>query len=398
MTPSALAGVRVLDLSSIIAAPVTATMLGDFGAEIVKVEEPGRGDFMRRSAAQPGGRSLGWVQDARNKQSITLDLRKEAGRAIVHRLLPHFDVLVTNFRPPTLQRWGFDPATIRARHPRLVALYITGYGLTGPYASRGAFDRVASAFAGTTYTSGEASGPSMRAGYALVDYMTAYMGAFSIVAALYHRDCHAGSGQVIDLALFEPAFRASEDALMTFAKTGKVRGRTGNINPNVVPAANFITADGHEIAIHAGTDPLLRRLASVMGEADLATEERFANHAARVRNQSALYARIAAWVARQTLAAAMEQLVAADIPASPVMSIADIAADPHYRARGTVREVEDAEHGRLLMAAPLPHMSETPGSIRSLGPELGSANAAIYGGMLGMSAAEIDRLRDDGVI
>lgn len=398
MTPSALAGVRVLDLSSIIAAPVTATMLGDFGAEIVKVEEPGRGDFMRRGAEKPGGRSLAWVQDARNKQSITLNLRQEAGRAIVHRLLPHFDAMVTNFRPPTLQRWGFDPATIQARHPRLIALYVTGYGLTGPYASRGAFDRVASAFSGVTYTSGERGGPSMRAGYALVDYMTAYMGAFSVASALYHRDCHGGSGQVIDLALFEPAFRASEDALMRYAKTGKVRERTGNINPNVVPAANFLTADGREIAIHAGTDSLLRRLAGLIGEPDLATDARFSTHAARVRNQEALYARIATWTARQTLAEAMERLVAADIPASPVMNIADIAADPHYRARGTVREVEDAEHGRLMMTAPLPHMSATPGTIRSLGPELGSANQAILGGLLGMSAAELERLRGDGVI
>lgn len=398
LAPSALAGVRVLDLSSIIAAPVTATMLGDFGAEIVKVEEPGRGDFMRRSAAKPGGRSLGWVQDARNKESITLDLRREAGRAIVHRLLPHFDVLVTNFRPPTLRHWGFDPETIRARYPRLVALYITGYGLTGPYASRGAFDRVASAFSGVTYTSGESGGPSMRAGYALVDYMTAYMGAFSVVSALYHRDCHGGDGQVIDLALFEPAFRASEDALMRFSKTGKVRERSGNINPNVVPAANFITADGREIAIHAGTDSLLRRLADVMGEPELGTDERFATHAARVSNQEALYARIGAWAARQTLDEAMRKLVGADIPASPVMNIADIAADPHYRARGTVREVEDAEHGKLLMAAPLPHMSETPGSIRSLGPELGAANQAIYGELLGMTQAEMEQLHDDGVI
>ena len=151
-----LTGIRVLDLSSIIAAPVAATMLGDFGAEVVKVEDPGQGDFMRRSAKEPGGRSLQWVQDARNKASITLNLRKPEARDIVHRLLPHFDVLVTNFRPPTLRRWSFDPDTIRSRHPRLVALYVTGYGLTGPYSNRGAFDRVASAFAGLTYVSGEA--------------------------------------------------------------------------------------------------------------------------------------------------------------------------------------------------------------------------------------------------
>ena len=151
-----LAGIRVLDMSSIIAAPVAATTLGDFGAEIVKIEDPGRGDFMRRNAREPGGRSLQWIQDARNKTSITLDLRKPEAREIVHRLLPHFDVLVSNFRPPTLRRWGFDPDTLRRRYPRLIALYVTGYGLTGPYADRGAFDRVASAFSGLTYVTGDA--------------------------------------------------------------------------------------------------------------------------------------------------------------------------------------------------------------------------------------------------
>ena len=200
-----LAGIRVLDLSSIIAAPVAATMLGDFGAEVVKVEDPGQGDFMRRSAKEPGGRSLQWVQDARNKVSITLNLRKPEARDIVHRLLPHFDVLVTNFRPPTLRRWSFDPDTIRARHPRLVALYVTGYGLTGPYSDRGAFDRVASAFAGLTYVSGEAERPPVRSGYAVIDYMGAYAGAFGVMTALYNRDLRGGSGQVIDLALTNPA-------------------------------------------------------------------------------------------------------------------------------------------------------------------------------------------------
>ncbi|MGN6467766.1 MAG: CaiB/BaiF CoA transferase family protein, partial [Rhizobiaceae bacterium] len=197
-----LEGIRVLDLSSIIAAPVAATTLGDFGAEIVKVEDPGEGDFMRRSAAVPGGRSLQWVQDARNKTSITLDLRKPEAREIVHRLLPHFDVLVTNFRPPTLRKWGFDPDTIRKRYPRLVALYVTGYGLTGPYADRGAFDRVASAFSGLTYVSGDPDRPPLRTGYAVIDYMGAYAGAFGVVTALYNRDHRGGSGQVIDLALY----------------------------------------------------------------------------------------------------------------------------------------------------------------------------------------------------
>lgn len=393
-----LEGIRVLDLSSIIAAPVTATTLGDFGAEVIKVEDPGHGDFMRRSAATPGGRSLQWVQDARNKTSITLDLRKPEAREIVYRLLSHFDVLVTNFRPPTLRKWGFDPDTIRSRFPRLIALYVTGYGLTGPYADRGAFDRVASAFSGLTYVSGDPDRPPVRTGYAVIDYMGAYAGAFGVVTALYNRDHRGGSGQVIDLALYEPGFRASEDAMLAYSANGTVRERVGNTNPKVVPAADYDTADGKRMSIHAGTETLLRRLAKVIGRPGLADEPEFSSFAARVKNQDALYAIIADWVGRTPLSDAMAALVAADIPASPLMSVADIAADPHFRERGTLIDVEDEEYGRLTMAAPIPRMSETPGQVRSLGPALGSGNEAILGGMLGMDSAEIEALRKAGVI
>jgi crotonobetainyl-CoA:carnitine CoA-transferase CaiB-like acyl-CoA transferase len=393
-----LEGIRVLDLSSIIAAPVAATTLGDFGAEIVKVEDPGHGDFMRRGAATPGGRSLQWVQDARNKSSITLDLRKKEAREIVHRLLPHFDVLVTNFRPPTLRKWSFDPDTIRSRYPRLVALYVTGYGLTGPYADRGAFDRVASAFSGLTYVSGDADRPPVRTGYAVIDYMGAYAGAFGVVTALYNRDHRGGSGQIIDLALYEPGFRASEDALLAYSATGKVRERVGNTNPKVVPANDYDTADGKRLSIHAGTETLLRRLAKVIGRPGLVDEPAFRDYPSRVENQDALYAIITEWAGRTTLADAMASLVAADIPASPLMSVADIAADPHFRERGTLIDVEDEEYGRLSMVAPIPRMSETPGQVRSLGPALGSGNEAVLGGMLGMSGAEIEALRKAGVI
>ena len=232
-----LSGIRVLDLSSIIAAPVTATMLGDFGAEVVKVEEPGRGDLMRRSAKQRGGRSFQWVQDARNKKSVTIDLRQEEGRALVRRMLPHFDVVVTNFRPPTLDKWQLGPDALLSAFPSLIVLYVTGYGLTGPYRDRGAFDRVASAFAGLTHASGEADRPSVRSGYALIDYMTAYMGAFGIAAALFERERNGGTGQAIDLALFEAGFRASEDALMRYSVTGEVRGRTATSTGRSSPPA-----------------------------------------------------------------------------------------------------------------------------------------------------------------
>ncbi len=398
MRQAPLTGFRVLDLSSIIAAPVTATMLGDFGAEVVKVEEPGRGDFMRRSAAKRGGRSYQWVQDARNKKSITIDLRKEAGRDLVRRLLPHFDVVVTNFRPPTLDKWGLGPDALRTAFPKLIILYITGYGLVGPYRNRGAFDRVASAFAGLTHTSGEADRPSVRSGYALIDYMTAYMGAFAVAAALLERERNGGEGQAIDLALFEPGFRASEDALMRYSVTGAVRGRTGNINPQVVPAANFPTADDREITLHCGTDSLFRRLCAVIGDDTLSADPRYVDHASRVANQAALYARIETWTRQHELDPLQEMLVDADIPCAAVMTIAEIASDPHYRERGTVMEVEDEEFGKMLMAGLMPRLSETPGSVRWLGPALGAHNAEIFAGLLGMSGEETDRLRQQDVI
>jgi len=393
-----LTGIRVLDLSSIIAAPVTATMLGDFGAEVVKVEKPGTGDFMRRSAATPGGRSYQWVQDARNKQSVTIDLHREAGRALVRRMLPHFDVVVTNFRPPTLDRWQLGPDALRAAFPSLIVLYVTGYGLTGPYRDRGAFDRVASAFSGLTYTSGEAGQPSVRSGYALIDYMTAYMGAFGIAAALFERERNGGEGQMIDLALFEAGFRASEDALMRYSVTGAIRERSGNTNPQVVPASNFFTRDGREITLHAGTDTLFRRLAAAMSRPELPDDARFSTHAGRVANQAALYALIAEWVARHDAEAIMALLVAADIPASPIMTMADIAADAHYRERGVVTPIVDEEFGEMLMTGPMPRMSETPAEVRWLGPALGAHNDAVFRGMLGLDTAEIDALRADGVI
>jgi crotonobetainyl-CoA:carnitine CoA-transferase CaiB-like acyl-CoA transferase len=398
MRSAPLAGIRVLDLSSIIAAPVTATMLGDFGAEVVKVEEPGRGDFMRRSAKHRGGRSFQWVQDARNKKSVTIDLRQKEGRALVQSLLPHFDVVVTNFRPPTLDKWQLGPEALRAAFPRLIVLYVTGYGLTGPYRDRGAFDRVASAFSGLTHTSGEADRPSVRSGYALIDYMTAYMGAFGIAAALFERERNGGEGQAIDLALFEAGFRASEDALMRYSVTGEVRGRTGNINKQVVPASNFPTADGREITLHAGTDSLFGLLCSLMGEPALPIDQRFADHAARVANQDVLYAMIGDWTARHTADSLMTMLVGADIPASTVMTMHDIANDPHYRERGTIIPVDDAEFGPMLVAAPLPRMSETPGSVRSLGPALGADNDEVFGRLLKLGAVEMKRLREQGVI
>ncbi|MFD7526393.1 CaiB/BaiF CoA transferase family protein [Streptomyces sp. NPDC059849] len=391
-----LEGIRVLDLSTVLAAPVTATFLGDFGAEVVKVEEPGRGDFTRGTPT--GARSPYWAQEARNKKSVTLDLRTERGRSLVLDLVPHFDVVITNYRPPTLAKWGLDPDSLRALAPDAILVYVTGYGLTGPYRDRGSFDRIASAFAGLTHVTGDPDRPPVRSGYSTIDYMAAYLGAFSVVTALYHRDTAGGGGQVVDLALYEAGFRASEDALASYATTGQVRERLGNRNPKIVPASDFTTSDGRRLSLHAGTDPLFRKLAALMGTPEIADAPEYATRAARAENADSLYAAIADWVAAYTAADLAKRLNEAGIPASPLMSIADIAADPHYRERGTLVTVQDPEFGELPMPAPVPRMSETPGSIRTTGPALGEHNAEVYQGLLGIDAEQLAALRGDGVI
>lgn len=394
----ALDGVRVLDVSNVLAAPVTATMLGDFGADVVKVESPVTGDFTRRRAKTVGGRSLEWVQEARNKRSVTLDLHNPKGRDLLQQLIPHFDVLVTNFRPPTLERFQLDPPHVQRLHPDIIAVYITGYGLTGPYRDRGAFDRVASAYAGLTYVSGYPDLPPVRTGYAVIDYMTAYLAAYSVAIALYHRDVHNGPGQIIDLALYEAGFRASEGALLQYAQHGTIRERLGNRSPHVVPASDFAAADGVRIAIHAGTASLFQRLTEAMGEPELYTDDRFSTFEARVNNQDLLYDRIARWVGTLTGNDVITKLNAAGIPAAAIMSIADIAQDSHYLERGTIINWNDPEYGHLLMASPLPHMSATPGEVRSAGPTLGAHNQEIYQGLLGLSDTDFATLHTDGVI
>ncbi|MFE3947523.1 CaiB/BaiF CoA transferase family protein [Streptomyces sp. NPDC059118] len=396
MTPLPLAGIRVLDLSTVLAAPVTATFLGDFGADVVKVEEPGRGDFTRGTTA--GARSAYWAQEARNKKSVTLDLRTEQGQRIVRELIPHFDVVVTNYRPPTLRSWGLDPDRLSDLAPDTVLVYVTGYGLTGPYSDRGSFDRIASAFAGLTYVTGDADRDPVRSGYSTIDYMAAYLGAFAVVTALYHRDTAGGGGQVVDLALYEAGFRASEDALAAYATTGRVRERAGNRNPQIVPASDFTASDNRRVSIHAGTDALFRRLSRLMGRPGLADSEEYATRAARARNANALYELIAEWAARHTADDLTELLSEVDIPASPLMSIADIAADPHYRERGTLVDVPDPDFGDLPMPAPLPRLSRTPGRVRSTGPALGAHNTEVYQDILGLSDEAIAALAADGVI
>lgn len=397
-SPLPLEGVRVLDLATVLAAPVSTTLMGDFGADVVKIEEPGRGDFTRGRASEPGGRSPQWVQEGRNKRSITLNLREAEGQEILRELIPQFDIIVTNYRPPTLERWGLGPEALRKLHPQGIFVIITGYGLTGPYANRGAFDRIASAFSGLTYVSGEPERDPVRSGFSVIDFMAAYLAAYAAMVALWDRDKRTGQGQIIDLALYEAGFRAAEDALIDYSVSGDVRERMGNRNPYIVPASDFTTADGRRVSMHAGTDQLFAKLCAVMGSPELANDERFATRPARAVHQTELYGLINAWMATQNADEVVQTLNEASVPSAPVMSIADISSDPHYRQRGTIVDLHDEEFGDVTTVAPMPIFSETPGRIRSLGPALGEHTDTILSDELGLTQQRIDELRSKGIV
>lgn len=391
-------GIKVLDAAAVLAGPVTATILGDFGADVVKLEQPITGDFTRRRASERGGRSLQWVQEGRNKKSITLNLRLREGQELFRKMLAPFDVLIINYRPPTLKSWGLDLFELHRRYPKLIILSLTGYGMNGPLSGRGAFDRIASAYSGLTYTSGESDGPPVRSGYALIDYMGAYLGSFGVLLALYERDRNGGDGQIIDLALYEAGFRASEDALIDYSRNGVVRERHGNRNRNVVPAEDVVCEDGVRVAFHAGTDSLFARLTEVMGRKELADDPRFKGYHDRVRNQLVLYRIIEEWAATKNAETIEKELAEKGVPVSRLMTIEDIAKSEQYRSRESIVEVDDPEFGQVMMPGVFPKLLNTPGSIRSLGPELGSSNKQIYTEMFGLGEDEIAGLQERGVI
>jgi crotonobetainyl-CoA:carnitine CoA-transferase CaiB-like acyl-CoA transferase len=394
-----LSNLRVLDCATILAGPVCATMLGDFGAEVIKIEMPKRGDVTRQQPVFGAGRSFLWLQEGRNKKSITLDLHQPEGQTILQKLVAISDAMIENFRPGTLEQWNLSPATLLALNARLVLLRLSGYGQTGPYRRKGAFDRNATAFGGGTYVTGFADAPPVRSGYATADYMAAYTGAFAVMMALYWRDARGGQGQVIDLALYEPVLRASEASIPVYDKTKRVRERDGNRNPGVVPASNFLSADGKWVVINANTEQLWQRWATAMQREDLLRDERFNTLQARLVNADALYAIIEDWVRSQSAAAVVALLDAAQVPAAIVNSIADIFSDPHIAARENIVHIADERvDGTLAVPNVMPKLSATPGRIAHLGPDLGAHNDEIYRGLLGMSDDELAHLQERGVI
>ncbi|MEM3470305.1 MAG: CoA transferase [Thermoproteota archaeon] len=396
--PRPLEGLRVLDVATILAGPVTATFLADFGAEVIKVELPGKGDPTREGPGPGPSLSFLWLQEGRNKKCITLDLHKPKGQDLFKRLAAVSDAMIENFRPGTLESWGLAPEILLNINPRLVILRVSGYGQTGPYRHKGAFDRTVSAFSGHLYATGYPNSRPIRSGYAVADYMSGYAGAFAIMMALYWRDVRGGQGQVIDLALYEPLLRACEASIPIYHRTGQIRERTGDTNPYIVPSSSFPTRDGKWVALSANTERLWQRLATAMGRSDLLSDERFATYQARCANADALYAILEDWTRSKTAAEIVSICDEAEVPASLVNSIADIFADPHVRARENIVIVNDVRVGEVAVPGIIPKMSLTPGRIDYLGQDLGSANDEVYGSLLGLNKAEIAALKEEGVI
>ncbi|MGE0224547.1 MAG: CaiB/BaiF CoA transferase family protein [Acetobacteraceae bacterium] len=395
----ALQGCRVLDVATFLAGPFCATQLGEFGAEVIKVELPGVGDATRRFGTMHDcGDTLPWLSESRNKKCITLDLRKPDGVALVKRLVEQSDVLVENFQPGTMERWGLGWDVLHAVNPRLIMVRISGYGQTGPYKDRPGFGRIGNAFGGLSFLAGYPDRAPVTPGSATIpDYMAGLYGALGTLLALQARE-KTGKGQVVDIGLYEPIFRILDELAPAFAYKNYVRQRMGPGTVNVVPHSHYPTRDGRWIAIACTNDKIFARLAVAMGQPELAEESRWGTLAARERDRPVVDETVAAWTAQYDRADLLRMCEAEQVPCGPVYAVDEIFQDPHYAARENILRMHDPRAGELAVPNLVPRLSETPGRVQWLGPALGAHNDEIYRGLLGMDPAELDRLRGAGVI
>ncbi|MGC5010407.1 CaiB/BaiF CoA transferase family protein [Streptosporangium sp. DT93] len=393
-----LGDVRVVELGQLLAGPFCGQLLGDFGAEIIKVEDPGRGDPMRQwGREKPHGTSLWWPVVARNKKSVTCDLRTAEGQDLVRRLVERADVLLENFRPGTLERWGMSPERLHEINPGLVITRVTGFGQTGPYAPRAGYGSIGEAMGGIRYVTGDPDRPPSRAGISLGDSLAATHACIGTLVALHERE-RSGKGQVVDSAIYEAVLAMMESMLPEWQQASYQRERTGPVLPNVSPSNVYPTADGDSVLIAANQDSVFRRLATTMGADELAADERYATHGARGAHMAELDETIARWTAGFPADELLEILHRDGVPAGRIYRAADMFDDPHFAAREAIVRVPHPEFGELAMQNVVPKLSDTPGSVRSAGPELGAHNDEVYGGLLGLTGEEIARLAATGII
>ena len=400
---SALDKLRVLDLGTFIAGPYCATLLGEFGAEVIKIEPPEGGDSeggdsLRKFGTNTGcGDSLVWLSESRNKKCITLNLRTQRGIDLLKALIAKCDVVVENFRPRVMEKWGLGWDEVRILNPRAVMVRISAYGQTGPYRDRPGFARVAHAFSGLAFLAGEPGRvPVVPGSTSLADYMAGMYGALGAMVALRARE-RTGEGQCVDLGLYEPIFRVLDEIVPAFQQSGFIRERMGADTVNVCPHSHYRTRDGKWIAIACSNDRIFERLAKAMGRPELAGADRYGPKDKRLAARNEVNGTVADWVASLDCADALARCDEAGTPASLIYSIADIFADPQYRARENIRTV-DSRIGPLAVPGIVPKLSATPGEIRWLGEGLGAHNEEILCGLLGLASEELEQLRTQGVI
>lgn len=392
---SALKGLRVIELGQLLAGPFCGQLLGDMGAEIIKVEPPGAGDPMR--VWGQGEEKVQWEVVARNKKSVSANLRVKEGQILVRKLIATADILIENFKPGTMEKWGLSPDILLAEQPGLIIARMSGYGQTGPYSDRAGFGGIGEAMGGWRYIVGEPDRPPSRMGVSIGDTLTATYGCMGILAALHHRG-QTGRGQVIDAALYESVLQVMEGLVPEYDHGGYIRERSGSILPGIAPSNVYSCKDG-EYMIGANKDSLWQRLATAMGRPELGTDARYATHLARGHNQLELDELINAWTKVLTVDEVDALMIAHSIPAGRVYRAPEMLSDPHFKAREAIVEVETERFGKLKMQGAFPKFSATPGGVRSPAPSIvGQHNAEIYGGLLGMAPVELADLEAAGAI
>ena len=394
-----LRGLRVLDVGTTIAGPLAATLMADFGADVIKIEHPKLGDAMRHWDPFKEGTSLWWKMIGRNKRSITLDLSCPEGKEIFLALVAEADVVIENFRPGTLERWGLGYPELRHANPGVILVRISGYGQDGPYAERPGYGTIAEAMTGVPSFTGFPDNPPTLAAFPLADSVAAMFACFSAMFAIYERDRNGKrEGQIIDVSLFEPLFRIVESQVVAFDQLGQIKQQIGNRIAEEAPRNAYATKDGGWIAISCSTNRTFHRLARAMEREDLIDDPRFLSNTSRVAKAEALDAIVADWFRTQETAEAIQVLEAADVVAGPMLTIDQILEHPQFVARKTVTTVEDAELGPIRMQNIVPRFSRTPGTVRFAGPRKGEHTDDILAGELGMDDDRISKLREDGVV
>ena len=392
-----LSGIRVLELGQLIAGPFAAKTLADFGAEIIKVESPKDGDPLRKWRMLHQGTSVWWQAQSRNKQSICIDLRVKEGQEIVRRLAKEADVLIENFRPGTMEKWGMGWEELHALNPKLIMLRISGYGQDGPRRDEPGFAAIGEAVAGLRYLTGHPGDVPARAGLSLGDTIAGLHGALGILLALYQRDARGGQGQMIDVALYEAVFNLTESLLPEYHVFGAIRQPAGGALPGIAPSNAYPCKDGQYVLIAANGDSLFKRLMELIQRNDLGNDPDLARNDGRAKRANELDAAIGAWTKERTLDEVLAALQTIAVPAGRIYTAKDIAEDPHYRARGVIETVESADGLKLEMPGIIPKLSDNPGQVRYRAPTLGEHTDSVLKS-LGFSAEQIKTLKEAGVL